>query len=130
VPPTWQGFFFILKNSEVGGWVWQSSKRGHILATMLVKYGDFEPPFSSPPRPPQKENPLFENTQTLFLSSPTKVAILRHQKPKKKEKKRLLGVVCGSSMSERSYLQLKSFICTRALHFLSIIIILRVPFCI
>jgi hypothetical protein len=52
---------------------------------------------------------------------------------KKKRKKRLLGlvVVWGSSMIERSYLQLKSFICTRALNLLSIIIIIiRVCFCI
>jgi len=45
-----------------------------------------------------KENPLFEKyTAPFFLSSPTKVAKLRHQKPKKKKKKkrkkRLLGVV-------------------------------------
>jgi hypothetical protein len=36
-----------------------------------------------------KENPLFEKyTAPFFLSSPTKVAKLRHQKPKKKGKRK------------------------------------------
>jgi hypothetical protein len=35
-----------------------------------------------------KENPLFEKyTAPFFLSSPTKVAKLHHQKPKKRKKK-------------------------------------------
>jgi hypothetical protein len=56
---------------------------------MLVKYGDFEPPF-----PPQ-ENPLFENTQPLFYHHQPKwqnfVTKNRKKRKKKKEKKAIRG---------------------------------------